>query len=77
MGSYRRRDRIERHTWRTGLSVTPAVAEAAALAICKRAPDHARDLLEMCGLIDPLGAPRVSVNICTPRPQALWKTTPS
>jgi hypothetical protein len=28
---YRRRDLLERHTWRTGLSSAPEVAEAAAL----------------------------------------------
>lgn len=73
MTRYRRRDLLERHTWRTGLSVTPELAESAALAVCRLAPGHARDLLEICGLIHRDGPAKVDVRVSQPRPGAAPK----
>jgi hypothetical protein len=66
---YRRRDLIERHLWRTGLSVSPDVAEAAALTVSRNALDlaDALNLARMCGLIHPDGPGRVDVRVTTPR----------
>lgn len=68
---YRRRDRIERHTWRTGLAVGADVAEAAAITVCGRLPgDKARDMLALLGIIHPDGPARVDIRVSTPRPPA-------
>ena len=66
---YRRRALLARHTERTGLSVTPEIAEAAALSVCRRAPASARDMLEMLGLIHPDGPARVEVRIVRAAPK--------
>lgn len=68
MAGYRRRDRIQRHMWRTGLAVSPQVAEAAAITICGRDKDDARQLLAMVGVIHPDGPAKVDVRASKPRP---------
>ena len=63
MKRYLRLDLLARHTARTGLSVDAELAERAALAVCRRAPAQARDLLGMLGLIHPDGPARIEPRV--------------